>query len=92
MKFRVFAILACLAALNANASCTCECVNGQVQAVCDNAMDLQPICSAQMCPMTTPSLRPMQMPTLPPLGTSQCRQEQVYNSMTGAYEWRELCR
>lgn len=76
----------------ANAACSCECVNGQVQAICDNAMDMQPICPPRLCPMTTPDLAPLQMPSLPPLGTSKCQQEQVYNSMTGRYEYKEICR
>lgn len=88
--FSAFMLFGALSA--ANAACSCECVNGQVQAICENAMDLQPICPPKVCPITPPSIAPLQMPSLPPLGTSQCSQEQVYNSMKGRYEWQEICR
>jgi hypothetical protein len=29
---------------------------------------------------------------LPPLGTKECRQEQVYNAYTRQYEWKTVCR
>lgn len=71
MKTFRFVILVCVlfGTFNfANASCSCECVNGQMQALCDSAIDL------------------------PPIGTSQCWQEQVYNPMLNDYEWQEICQ
>jgi len=32
------------------------------------------------------------MPTIPPRGTTTCRQEQVLNSRTNQYEWRQVCQ
>lgn len=76
----------------ANARCVCRCINGQVQGVCDSAIDIPPICAPQICPMTSPSIAPIPKPTIPPLGTTSCRQVQVLNSRTNQYEWRQVCQ
>ncbi|HKU54911.1 MAG TPA: hypothetical protein VJP60_06075 [Rhizomicrobium sp.] len=75
-----------------HAACQCACVDGQVQTVCQNAIDLKPICSPQICQLVPPSLRPIQAPTIPPIGTSSCAPQQVFNPSTRLYEWRTLCR
>lgn len=74
------------------ASCSCQCVGGNVVPICQNATDLVPICPAKICPLTPPSIAPLQNPSLPPLGTTNCQQQQVLNQATGRYEWRNLCR
>lgn len=74
------------------ASCTCECVNGQAQAMCSSAIDIQPICPPRICPITPPSITPINPPTLPPLGTTECHQAQVLNPYTSQYEWRQVCQ
>lgn len=88
------AILACSITLadDAAAACVCRCVNGEVQALCSSAIDIQPICAPQICPITPPSIAPIQQPRVPPIGTTNCRQAQVLNQRTGQYEWREVCR
>ena len=73
------------------AACTCECVNGQVEAICSNSMDLRPLCGPRLCPLVNPSIKPLDSLTLPPLGTSNCTNMQVYNSYTYQYEWEEMC-
>lgn len=80
-----------ITASEAHAACSCSCVNGQVQAICQNAMDLHPICSPQICPIVPPAVRPIQQPTVPPIGTSSCGKEQVLNPSTHLYEWQTVC-
>jgi hypothetical protein len=75
----------------ATAACTCQCVNGQVEAICQSAIDLKPLCSPTLCPLVPPALRPIESPTLPPLGTTQCHNQQVWNPSQGRYEWVRLC-
>ncbi len=75
-----------------SANCRCACVNGSVQALCSSSIDIQPICPPQVCPITPPSVRPVEIPIVPPIGTSSCRNEQVYNSQKAQYEWKQICR
>jgi len=86
-------MVACLFLYNvsASASCQCVCMNGEVRAICTNALDIEPICSPRICPITEPSISPIQSPRIPPIGTSQCVQRQVYNEIRNKYEWREVC-
>ena len=52
---RLFAACAILAlTVPANADCTCQCVNGQMQPLCSSAIDLPPICPPTICPITAP--------------------------------------
>jgi hypothetical protein len=87
----IFIAVAMLFATAAHAECVCRCVNGEVQPICRSSLDLPPICAPQICPLTPPSIQPIQPPTLPPLGTSNCRQAQVFNPNTGRYEWKTVC-
>jgi len=86
--------LACSSILanHAVASCVCRCVNGEVQALCSSSIDVPPVCAPRVCPITPPSIAPIQQPRVPPIGTTHCRQAQVFNQRTGQYEWREVCR
>lgn len=81
-----------LVSLGSYAACTCQCVNGQMQPICNNSMDMPPICPPTICPMTPPSVAPISPPAMPPLGTSQCSNEQVLNPYTRQYEWKRICR
>jgi hypothetical protein len=81
-----------VAAAQAGADCVCRCVDGAVEAVCTNALDLRPVCPPAVCPVPPPRVEPIGPPTLPPIGTTRCRPEQVLNSASGRYEWRQLCR
>lgn len=81
-----------LAPIAAQAACTCQCVNGRVQPICERPLDLPPICSPRICPIETPSVRPLDLPQLPPLGTTNCKQQRVYNDDKGRWEWVTLCR
>lgn len=84
-------IVLLLSTFVANATCKCVCMNGTVQAVCTNTLDIQPICSPTICPIVSPSVQPMQTPTVPPIGTTNCSPEQIYNQYTGQYEWKTVC-
>ena len=75
-----------------SAACRCACVNGTMQAVCQSNIDLPPICGASVCAIAPPSIAPIQRPTVPPIGTRSCSQQQVQNSDTGRYEWQTVCR
>lgn len=78
--------------LDANASCVCRCVNGEMKPICQSSLDLPPICPPSICPLTPPSIAPLQPPTIPPLGTRNCTQQQVFNPLSGKYEWKTICR
>ena len=73
------------------ASCSCECVGGRVVPICSSSLDIRPICPPRICPITPPSIAPITPPRVPPIGTTNCRQMQIYNPRTGQYEWKEVC-
>jgi hypothetical protein len=75
----------------ASAACICRCVNGNVQAICQRAIDAQQSCSPQACPIPPPAVAPIAAPRVPPIGTKTCSNEQVYNPNTNRYEWRNVC-
>jgi hypothetical protein len=70
--------------------CSCECVNGEIAALCLSSVDVKPICTG-ICPFVPPSVRPPHIPSVPLPGTSFCKDEQVYNYARKAYEWRRIC-
>jgi hypothetical protein len=76
----------------AQAGCSCECVGGSVRAVCSSSLDIRPICPANVCLTPIPEIRPIQPLMTPPVGATSCQEQQVYNSNSGRYEWRRLCR
>jgi hypothetical protein len=80
-----------LLSTNAYANCECACVNGQIEAVCTSAQGIKPFCPPKICAYTPPSIAPVQQPRVPPMGTSECVQKQVYNTYTHVYEWQEVC-
>jgi hypothetical protein len=75
----------------ANAACSCQCVDGQVQPLCQSAIDLPPVCAPTICPIAAPSLPPLTPPILAPLGTSQCSQAQICDP-SGNCQWQQVCR
>ena len=75
----------------AQASCSCKCVNGQVRAICSSSNELPPICSPRVCPLTPPKVKPIDTPSVPPIGTKRCTNKQVYNDATYQYEWKKVC-
>lgn len=85
-----FAVLALLSG-PASAGCSCNCVNGHVQALCSSSLDIQPICPPRICPLDAPAIAPIQAPVIPPIGTSSCRQARVLNTFTGQYQFQTVC-
>ena len=83
--------MAIIMVMNSYGGCRCVCMDGQVQAVCSNSLEIQPICAPRICPIETPSIAPIQTPRVPPIGTNRCVQKNVYNDSTGRYEWKEVC-
>jgi hypothetical protein len=75
----------------AEASCQCRCVDGEMQPLCSSSIDIPPICPATVCMLPPASIAPIQPARIPPLGTSQCSQRQVLNPATHQYEWRSIC-
>lgn len=75
----------------ASAECVCSCVNGHVQALCRNAIDLRPVCVPRICPIVPPSIQPLTAPIVPPIGTNKCVPKQVWNPFARMYEWRLIC-
>ncbi len=75
----------------ASAGCTCQCINGEVQPLCDSSIDLPPICPPTVCPIAPPSIAPISPPTIPPIGTSGCYQAQVCDAF-GNCRWQQVCQ
>lgn len=92
MRFVLVAVLLFVLPAAAHADCECRCVNGQVRPLCDDALDIAPICDPDICDLPPPDIRPIDEPDIPPLGTRSCSQEQVQNPETGEYEWQRVCQ
>jgi hypothetical protein len=91
MRSLLIGILFLMVAGSAHASCVCQCVDGQMQPICQSSIDLPPICPASICPIAAPSTAPINPATLPPLGTSQCRQARVCDT-SGHCQWQQVCQ
>lgn len=73
------------------ADCVCRCVDGEMQAICEDVLDIAPFCPMRHCPLEPLELKPLPSLRLPPLLTKRCEHKQVLNPRTKQYEWRELC-
>lgn len=73
-------------------SCRCACVNGEVKALCSSSIDVPPVCAPRVCAIVMPSVKPVEPPRVPPVGTSKCTLKQVYNERTKKYEWKSVCQ
>jgi hypothetical protein len=82
--------LALLLSAPAEASCTCQCVDGEMQPLCSSSIDIPPICPPRICPIAGPSIAPINPPTIPPLGTSSCRQARICDPY-GNCRWQQVC-
>lgn len=83
---------AILFAGQAYAGCTCQCVNGRSQPLCDSALSIVPSCMDKICPIDeTASVRPLTIPRIPPIGTSACEQARVCDTF-GNCRWQQVCR
>jgi hypothetical protein len=78
----------------AAANCVCQCVNGELAAICVGNVAVQPACAPRSCPAPTANLsmaRNLQASTQGG-GGSDCAPRQVLNPISGQYEWKVLCR
>ena len=91
MRLLLAAAFALLLTAESRAACVCRCVDGEMQPLCESSIDLPPICPMTVCALVPPSLTPMQPIGIPPLGTSQCSQRQVFNPAARRYEWQSVC-
>jgi hypothetical protein len=82
--------VALLISAPAEAACTCECVDGEMQPLCSSPLDIPPICPPRICPIVGPSIAPINPPTLPPVGTWSCRQARICDPY-GNCRWQQVC-
>ena len=75
-----------------SAACVCRCVNGEMEPICGNSVEVPPICPPTVCQIVPPSVAPVPTPMVPPIGAESCAPEQVLNPYTQQYEWRTICR
>ncbi|HEY6985145.1 MAG TPA: hypothetical protein VH375_03610 [Rhodanobacteraceae bacterium] len=76
----------------ASASCTCSCVNSQIEPVCTRPSDLPPVCAPRAC--TAKPTRASLIADKSPLETkaSKCKETLVLNPQTGAYISKQVCQ
>lgn len=93
MKRTILAVIVFLAPAIAQQTdqCQCACVDGKVEAVCSSTIAIKPVCAPRVCDIVPPSIKPIDTPTIPPIGTDKCDLKQVLNEQTREYEWRRLC-
>jgi len=97
MKKLFFAVVL-IATSQANAACRIVYVDHDFNAltpvvkkqVCESQLDLPAINNPGLRPIQTPALKPLEPLTLPPLGTTRCRTQRVWDG----YRWvnQRLCQ
>lgn len=75
----------------AEAACTCLCVDGQMQPVCDDGNNRPMVCRPAVCKPSKPSVAPVLPPNIKSLDGSTCRQVQVCD-VSGKCVWEQACR
>ncbi len=90
-KLLVLAVASVLVPRLGGASCVCQCVNGEVEAICSSAIEVPPVCAPRVCPIVPPKVEPITPPTVPPVGTSRCQMVQVYDEEAREYVWKKVC-
>jgi len=93
MKSMVMGLGVCIALLMgapAEASCTCQCVDGGMQPLCSSSLDIPPICPPRICPIAAPAIAPINPPIIPPIGTSSCRQARICDPFANC-RWQQVC-
>jgi hypothetical protein len=82
-------LAAALISSSAHAVCSVTFVNGQPAQICDNTLDLPALGVAGIARTVPPSIAPIGMPIIPPIGTTSCREAQVWDG--SSYVWRTVC-
>ena len=75
----------------ARAACTCQCVDGQLQPVCDDGIIKPMVCRPAICKPPKPSVAPVVPPNVQGLGGTECKQAQVCDTK-GKCSWEQVCR
>jgi len=60
--------------------------------VCDSAFDLPAINNPGVQPIQQMKIKPFEPLALPPLGTTQCSTQQVWNQQAMRWEQKRICR
>jgi hypothetical protein len=76
-------------AVPAQATCRSTFIDGHQGQLCDNSWDIPAIPTPAIAPIVPPSIAPIQVPVIPPIGTTSCRQAQVWNGF--GYQWQTVC-
>jgi len=77
----------------ASASCTCSCVNSQIEPVCTRASDLPPVCAPRACTVKpTPASLVANKSRFEANAAKQCKDTLVLNQQTGAYILKQVCQ
>jgi hypothetical protein len=91
MRSVLFAlVLVLIGSAAAHADCTCQCVDGQMQPVCDSGVNRPMICRPTVCRPPKPSVAPVIPPIVQPLDGT-CKQAQVCDP-AGKCTWEQICR
>jgi hypothetical protein len=69
-----------------------DCSTGTCKHVplCDSTLDMVPIEPISTAPMVTPTIEPVNMSPIPPIGTSHCDQKYICDR-DGNCDWQEIC-
>lgn len=59
--------------------------------ICDSNIDLPAIRTPSIRPIQRPQIKPIQPIGIPPIGTTRCRMESVYNQNTRRWENKRVC-
>ena len=68
----------------ANAACTCRCVDGQMQSLCDDLINRPVVCKPTVCRVLKPAVAP------PIVAPSECRQARVCDRDRNC-RWELVC-
>ena len=78
---------------SAFANCSCQCVNGELAAICTGNVNVQPTCAPRACPPAPASVSMAIQPVSSQgAGGSTCAPVQVLNPVSRQYELKVLCR
>ena len=75
----------------ASASCTCSCVNSQIEPVCTRPSDLPPVCAPRACTVK-PTRASLVADKSRLEAKGQCKETLVPNPQTGAYILKHVCQ
>ena len=76
----------------AHADCECTCIDGEYQAVCDEASEVKPECPTEICAIAPPVADDKaEEPYLPPPRRRSCRPEVAWDPVLREYRRMVVC-